>query len=62
MEVRFYIDGNTGEPHIYEHDVIFEESLYRHTAAAVVGGDEDEQSEFSARLGWRTNETVAFAL
>ena len=22
MEIRFYIDANTGEPHIHEHDVL----------------------------------------
>ena len=46
MEVRYYIDPDTGEPHIYEHDVSEAEVEYvlRHPGEDLPGRDGSRQA------------------
>ncbi len=46
MEVRYYIDPDTGEPHIYEHDVSEAEVEYvlRHPGEDLPGRDDSRQA------------------
>ncbi len=46
MEVRYYIDPDTGEPHIYEHDVSEAEVEYvlRHSGEDIPGRDGSRQA------------------
>lgn len=46
MEVRFYIDPDTGEPHIHEHNVTEAEVEYvlRHSGEDLPGRDDSRQA------------------
>lgn len=53
MDVRYYLDPDTGEPHIYVHDVTEEEVEYilRHAGEDLPGRDDSRQALGQSRAG-----------